>query len=158
MLKGLTPKRYSHDNLSCVPWINIKVFFQNLVQCISINKSSWDFKSDLKIFQKTNTKIHQHNWRNKQWGSNHWNISIIMLYSSTQSESSVFVVKSSLVFTALNHKKSSNPVQNTSLHQLSNNCTPFTLKVDSEIHRTGIFALYKVYLRGMHDRWTKVFR
>lgn len=92
MSKGLTPKRHSHDNLSCVPWMNIKVFIQNLVQCLSINRVHeillW-FKNHS---DKTNKKI-QHNWRNKQWGSNHWNISIIMLYSSTQSESSVFVLK-----------------------------------------------------------------
>lgn len=57
---------------------------------------SWDFYSDLKNHSDKTNKTNSPTQLEKQTNSGdstHWNISIIMLYSSTQSESSVFVVK-----------------------------------------------------------------
>lgn len=125
-------------------------------------QSSWDIYSDLKNHSDKTNKKNSPNTTgetNKQWRFNSLKYlynHVVFLHTEWIFSFCCKKVPWCLLFWIT--KEFSNPVQNTSLHQLSNNCTLFTLKVDSAIHRTGIFALYKVYLRGMHDRWTKVFR
>lgn len=94
MSKGMTPKRHSHDYLSCVPWMNAKVFFfrtwYNVSLSVFMRFLLW-FKKSFR--QDKKNKFTNTTGETNSGDSTHWNISIIMLYSSTQSESSVFVVK-----------------------------------------------------------------